>query len=462
MFRSHALAFALVVALVGPLAACGHAQKSVSLYEAGDYAGAARAADDGLAQHPKDEGLWQMRVRAALAQGDSLGLARSYHGYREAIGEDDKDLVREIAIATLEAGLQSPSAKMKVVAIQAIEAAELQDLADAVAQKMEDKDDRVVAAASIAILRGGYLQAPEVAAQMLASENAEARAIVIDGLGKKAGTLASDDLEKAATDPDPRVRRIAIRWLGQIKDQDAVALLTRRMRDPDEAVRAASATALARIGVGNLESLGTQALKDHALAVRLAGIDLLAAAKRTDRLVQVAESDPDPMVAAEAAISAKRTDLAIAAVQKAAHADLWTIRAGAANLASRAFGGDKAKPFLLGLAEDKELSVRLAAARALSHAGDKATALAIFVAALSDPDKMLSAAQDLASLGDPRGITILDEAARDPKSTPDTRSAAVAAHRGARRITAGLVAALADQSGLVRVEAAAVLLALSK
>lgn len=442
--------------------ACGHAQPSVSLYEAGDYAGAARAADDGLAKHPKDEGLHQMRVRAALAQGDSIGLARAYHNYQQAIGEDDKGLVREVAVATLEAGLQSPSAKMKVIAIQAIEAAELQDLADTVAQKMEDKDDRVVAAAAIAILRGGYLQAPEVAAGILASENAEARAIVIDGLGKKVGALAADDLEKAATDPDPRVRRIAIRWLGQIKDQNAVALLTRRMRDPDEAVRAASATALARIGIGNLESLGTQALKDRALAVRLAGIDLLVAAKRVDRLVQVAESDADPMVAAEAALAAKRSDLAIAAVQKAAQAELWTLRAGAANLATRAFGRDKASPFLLGLAADKDLGVRLSAARALAHAGGKATALPIFVAALEDPERKLAAAQDLASFGDARGTTILDAAARDLTSTPDARSAAVNAHRGARKITAGLVAALADPSGLVRVEAAAVLLALSK
>jgi HEAT repeat protein len=459
MFRSLAVGLTLGLLLV----ACGHAQHSLSLYESGDYAGAAKAADDGLAAHPGDEGLWQMRIRAALAQGDSLGLARSYQSYTESRGSDDKDLVRELAIATLESGLQSPSAKMKVLAIQAIEAAEIQDLADSVAQKMEDKDDRVVAAAAIAILRGGYVQAIEAAESSLASENAEARAIVVEGLGKKAGSLAADDLEKAATDPDPRVRRIAIRWLGQIKDQNATALLMRRMKDPDEAVRAASATALARIGIGNLEGLGTQALKDHALAVRLAGIDLLVAAKRTDRLVQVAESDADPMVAAEAAIEAKRSDLAIAAVQKAAQADLWTIRAGAANLATRAFGAsDKARPFLATLAQDKELAVRLSAARALAHAGDKATAMTIFTAALADPDKMLAAAQDLAALGDPRGISILAEAARDPKATPDTRSAAVEAHRGAHRITSGLVAALADSTGLVRIEAAAVLLALSK
>ena len=456
MFRSlPALLFTFAIS------ACGHARTSVSLYESGDYAGAARAADQGLAQHPNDEGLWQMRVRAALAQGDSAGIATAYAAYVSSRGEDDKELVRELAIATLEAGLESPSAKMKIVSIQAIEAAELQDLADSVAQKMEDKDDRVVAAAAIAILRGGYPQAPDVVDQLLASENPEARAIVIEGLGKKVGALAADDLQRAATDPDPRVRRIAIRWLGQIKDTNAVALLTRRMRDPDEAVRAASATALARIGIGNLEALGTQALKDRALAVRLAGIDLLAAAKRTDRLVQVAESDADPMVAAEAALEAKRSDLAMAALQKAARAELWTMRAGAANLAIRAFGKDGAPRFLRELAADKELAVRLAAARALLHAGDRTTAMAIFTEALATPEQMLAAASDLAGIGDPRGVSALDSAARAGKDA-NGRSAAVAAHRGARTITGGLVGALADQSGLVRVEAAAVLVALAK
>jgi hypothetical protein len=35
-------------------------------------AGAAKAADEGLANHPDDDGLWQMRIRAALALGDGV------------------------------------------------------------------------------------------------------------------------------------------------------------------------------------------------------------------------------------------------------------------------------------------------------------------------------------------------------------------------------------------------------
>jgi len=80
-----------------------------------------------------------------------------------------------------------------------------------------------------------------------------------------------------------QVRRTAIRWLGQIKDGDAVELLTRHLHDPDDTVRAAAASALARIGLGNLAELGKLALHDRALAVRLAGIELVAAAHDTAR-----------------------------------------------------------------------------------------------------------------------------------------------------------------------------------
>jgi len=451
-----------VLVLLLTLAACASRNKqSVALYEKGDYAGAARAAEEGLAAHPKDEGLWQMRIRAALAQGDRDGIAKAYAGYHDAIRADDRDLLRELAIATIEQALASPSVKMKVAAIQAVEANELHALADVVAERMEDNDDRVAGAAAIAILRG-YQQAPELASQLLRSEDAEARRIVIEGIGKKVGKLAAADLQAAASDPDPRVRRAAIRWLGQLKITAAAAVLARRLKDPDEGVRAAAASSLARLGTGDLPAFAKRALEDRALAVRLAGVELLAAAKRTDDLVRLAETDADPLVAAEAAISVKRADLAARALDRALADDRWAMRAGAANLAVRAVGKDAGVALARRLTADKELAVRLAGARVLAHHGDRTAATAIFVEALATPDLALSAATDLAELGDPRGAQALDAAVRDTSAGEERRASAVVAHRSARRVTPGLVAALADPSGVVRVEAAAVLLALSK
>lgn len=443
------------------LASCANrAMHSVSLYDKGDYSGAARAADEGLAQHPDDDGLWGMRIRAALALGDADGVAKAYETYVSHRGDVDKELLRDLATATLGQALASPSARLKVAAIDAAAEIKIEALSAEVIERLGDEDDRVAASAAIAVLKS-HPQAPQIADEMLRSENAEARKIAVDGIGKKIGKLAVADLETAGSDHDPRVRRAAIYWLGMIKDTDAVELLTKRLRDPDDSVRAASAHALAQIGIGNLEALGKQALKDHSLAVKLAGIELIAAAHREDEVVALA-SDPDPMVAVQAAITVKRPDLGARAIERAIAAEDWTVRAGAANLLVQAVGTTAALPIARNLTNDKELAVRLAAARVLAHDGDPETAKRVFAAALETPDHGVQAAADLAALGDPSGARALSSFVRDLKTTPEQRASAASAHRTAHKVTPGLVAALADPNGLVRVEAAAALGMLSK
>ena len=449
----------LGLALVLGLGCAQRARQSITLYEAGDYAGAARAADAGLAAHPNDSALWRMRIRAALALGDAGGVASAYETYRGRYGGDDESLLRDLATATLGQALASPSAKLKITAIEAVASAELHALADQVAERMGDEDDRVAASAAVAILRG-YPQAPQVVDDMLRSEEPEARRIAVEGLGKKVGALALDDLRKAADDADPRVRRAAIRWLGQLKDKQAPPLLAPQLGHADEGVRAAAVHALVRLGAGDLPALAKQALADSSLPVRLAGVEVLRALKAAAELTALAE-DPDPMVALEAAIAAVNPALAQRALERAAAAPQWTIRAGAANMAARAVDRTHAVLVAKRLAGDPQLGVRLAAARSLASAGDRAAALELFAAALAT-DPTVSAATDLARLGDERGVRALEAAVRDPAHGADRRAAAAAAHVTARHITPGLVAALADASGVVRVEAAAALVALAR
>jgi HEAT repeat protein len=447
----------------------GHAGQVVAQYEAGDFAGAARTADAELAAHPGDEALWQMRIRAALALGDAPGVATAYAAYRTRLdGEDDRELLRDLAIATLGQALTAPSVKLKIAAIEAVEAAELEPLADQVAQRMRDDDDRVIAAAAVAVLHGAP-DAGQALGDMLRSEDAEARRIAVEGTGKKIGKPALGFLEAAGADPDPRVRRAALRWLGQLRDPAAVPLLIQHLRppgDPDEAVRAVAASALARIGpIGatgapQLVELARTALADRALAVRLAGVELLAAAHATGELAALAD-DRDPAVATEAAIAAGGGPAAARAAERAAGSADWAVRAGAANLATRAVGKDAALVLARRLAGDPELAVRLAAARVLAHAGDRPAAAAIFAAALAT-DHRIDAAVDLAMQDDPRGAQALDDAVRDPAHGAAHRAAAAAAHRAAHRITPGLVAALADDSGAVRIEAAGALALLTR
>jgi HEAT repeat protein len=459
MLRAMRFSFVLAFALG---ACAGRAKQSVALYETGDYAGASRAADQELANHPDDDGLWAMKVRAALALGDADTVARAYASYVQRRGSDDKDLLRELSTATLGQGLASPSARLKIEAIDAIRDLEIMALADPVAERMGDEDDRVAAAAAIAVLHA-YPQAPRVAGDMLNSENPEARRIAVDGIGKKVGRPALADLEKAGGDSDPRVRRAALYWVGTLRDADGVELCTRHLKDSDDSVRAAAATALAHIGLGNLEEAGKRALADRALAVRLAGIELYVAAHRDDVVAALAD-DPDPLIGINAAIAIARTHpgLAQQPMERAVTAADWTTRAGAVNLAIAAVGREMGLAFAHRLTSDPALPVRLAAARVLAHTGDAGGARPIFAAALVAPDHGIEAAADLAALGDATGIAALSADVRDAQRSPEQRAEAASAHRTAHHVTPGLVAALADPNGLVRVEAAATLGELAK
>lgn len=442
------------------LAGCAsHAGPAIKLYEAGDFAGAAREAQAGLTAHPHDDSLWGMRVRAALALGDGPGVTSAYAAYVAVNdGKDDAALVTDLATATLRQALASPSAKLKLVAIRAVAKVEIQALADAVGERMGDDDDRVAATAAIAVLHG-YPQAPGVAADMLKSEDPEARRIAVEGIADKVGPAAVVDIREAATDPDPSVRATAIRWLGVFKDQASSAVIIRNLKHPDDGVRAAAVTAMAAIGKAtkasavDLQRLADSALADPALAVRLAGVRVLAQLK-AEPVLTALTTDPSPLVAVEAAIALGRKDLAAAALNRAGSAESPSIRAGAANTALRALAQPDAVAFVTMLAADPEATVRLAAARALAAAGQREAAAPIFAAAAAtDP----GAAADLARLGDPRGVAALAALISAPDSPSDLRALAAAAHLIARRITPALVGALADSSGVVRVEAAAAL-----
>lgn len=447
------------VVILAALTACAsHATQSISLYEAGNYEAAAKAADDGLLDHPDDAALWGMRVRSAVALGKPLDIARAYGDYMARRGGDDRELLHDLSTATLEQALASPSTILKLRAIATIEELEISDLAENVGQAMNDEDERVQAAAAVAVIHG-FAQAAHVAADMLHADNAEARRIALDGVAKKIGKIALPDIEKGALDRDPRVRAVAVRWLGHYKDVDAVTVCTKRLHDPDQNVRAAAATALAQIGLGDLAAVAKRALADRALVVRLAGVGVLATSNDTAKLVALT-GDPNPLVALEAALAVKQThpDLAAAAVQRALASSEWTTRAGGVNSLTRALAPADVIVAAKAATADPELAVRLAAARVLAHVGDVVDATAVFAAAPTDVD----AAADLGALGDPRGLASLDALATDPERTAEQRAAAIAAYRTSRHVTPTVVAALADSSGLVRVEAAATLAALAK
>ncbi|MCA9675372.1 MAG: HEAT repeat domain-containing protein, partial [Myxococcales bacterium] len=215
------LAVAVVAAGCGPSAS---AKKAQTLIDRGDYAGAADYAASELAKHPGDRDLWRVRIRAALGQHDARGAVALYGQWRGVHGEDDGGTLRMMAMTTIWQALESPSATTRLDAVRAVERLELEPLADKVAALMGDDEDVVAAAAAVAILRS-YYQAPHVAGELLGSQDPEARAIAVEGIGRKVGARAGDDLRPLATDHDPRVRRAVAVALGAIAEPRDTELL---------------------------------------------------------------------------------------------------------------------------------------------------------------------------------------------------------------------------------------------
>lgn len=466
----------LCVGLVG--CASAPVRESVRRYESGDFAGSRAAAKAALARSESDDDAWGMKLRAELALGDAGAVMETYAAYQQRRGSDDAILLRDVAQATLGQGLKSPAARVRMAAIVGVEAAEIEDLADAVMALLGDDNPQVAVTAALAVL-SGHPDAAKIAEIALKNDDPAVRRIAVNGVGKKVGMLAVADIRAAATDHDAGVRRIAVRWLGQLKDADSVDTLRGRLRDKDDGVRGAAATALAKIATNSatkldLAGMAREQLKIEGLATRLGAIDLAQAAHADDLLRTLAQDDDVSVaLAAVSALSAPDATLALAVFERARKSESYAARAGAMNVAPRAIGKEAALPYYRELTNDPNPVVRLTAARQLAHAGGSAggvkadveLATTIFAAVLegsADFDNRLSAAVDLAALHDSRGLQALSKFTTERALTADERTAAAAAHRMARVVTPGLVAALADASGQVRVEAASALLAIRR
>lgn len=451
----------LVLLLATFAAACGSsaaARRAQALYDQGDFQGAARSADADLAAHPGDDALHRVALRARLADGDARGAVDGYLAWRRG-ADDDRPALRLFAETTFQQALRSPSNAIKVQAIEAIEDLEIEDLADDVIQRLGDDDDQVQAAAAVAVLHS-HPQAPEVLAAMLTSDDPAARAIAVRGMATKIGIHAADDLRTATKDPDPRVRRAAIAGLAPLDDGETTDTLAQlAAKDADDGVRAAALHALARGHRGDQRALATAALADKSLAVRLAAVDVLTASGDAATIHSLL-AHADPLIAIAAAPAATKTDPAgaAAAIDRALADPAPETRAAALNLAIAALGKPAAADRAGHATTDAAIPVRLAAARVLASADRKAPAIDVLATVLgtAEPDDRIHAAADLARLADPRGVAALDELTRTADTVP-RRRAAVSAHLTARRITPGLVSALADAAPEVRVDAARVL-----
>lgn len=445
------------------LVACGSmppgAKKAQRLLKAGDFAGAEKVADAELARFPKDPSLWRIKIQAGMLAGDAAGAVDDYGRWRGIRGAHDRDILETMAKTTLWQALRVPSSAVKTEAIQNIERLEVEALAQDVADRIADEDDAVAAAAAVALLRA-HPQAPYIATQLLSSDDPRARAIAVEGIGRKIGAAARDDLVPMLGDSDPTVRRTAAFAIGAMEtDEDTAALARVARDDADGAVRAAALRGLGRGTRSGVADAARAALADDYLGARLAAVHLLAEEHLTDELATLAAGgDAFVAIRAAVAIAGDRGAEAAAAVSRHLGADEWSVRVAALGALARTMDAATAIERARAALADPSVSVRIAAARALIALDSPDGAVEGLVAALSDDldSPRIQAAIELARIGDARGTAALAELARSANA--DTRRSGVRSHVHIGEVTDSLIAALSDEAPLIRVAAAAAIL----
>jgi HEAT repeat protein len=305
--------------------------------------------------------------------------------------------------------------------------------------------DAVVRATAAAALATDVEAARAVLRQALSAPEPAARVAALDGVAPLAdgGELAA----RAAGDPDEAVRARAAWILAGMK---AAELVERLAADAAAGVRAEALRALSSFEPQRAAQLAEPLLADPSLAVRLSALSALARCGDRGRLLSLAGA-ADRWVALRAAVQLK-DDAALAAVEKAAADPQASLRVAAVNAAGEL--GERGRKLAITLLADRDLEVRLAAARAVLSTGGEETARRVLQSALRTP-RRLEAADELARMGDADGRRALAEASHDADAA--TRRAAVAA-LGALSPAPELEGALADPDAGVRLAAARALL----
>lgn len=176
-------------------------------------------------------------------------------------------------------------------------------------------------------------------------------------------------------DPDPGLRLVAARALGQIPGAHAgVAALEQALRDDDPAVRAAGCRSLGQLGAPESVPALLAASRDASALVRATAVQALVQQNSPlalPRLREVAQVDPSPAVIMQAidGLSRSQADEDLVLLMTLTRAPDHEIVKAAARGLSRC-QSHRATAAVIGLLDHARWDVRWAAAEALAERGD--------------------------------------------------------------------------------------------
>lgn len=212
-------------------------------------------------------------------------------------------------------------------------------------------------------------------------------------------------------DPDPGVRLLAARALGQITgEHEGTAALILALHDDDPGVRAAACRGLGQLGAAEAAPALLVASRDVHPSVRAAAVQALVTLDNPialARLREVVLADAAPVVVIQAIAGLSRSgsdqDLVLLMSLTRAH-DHEIVKAAARGLARRS--AHRATAAVLGLLEHPRWDVRWAAAEALAERGDPTALAPLRRVHAVEPDPLVrqvlaAATQRLEQVGNP-------------------------------------------------------------
>lgn len=303
------------------------------------------------------------RVRGAADRGDVTAALRLYAEYVDERGDNDPDLLSDVALAVLREAASSDDPRVRSAGFSSLRGlgAHAHDVLEPLSARPGAVGDR--AAAILYELDGRAGAPPSRLRAALATDDPERRVAGLVALRGRAGLRR---LVRRARDPDVALRVAVVRELSRRRGEVAAtqALIERAREDADAMVRAAAVMALGGHGREAFEALRA-ALTEGDAIVRMAAPAALMAASPDDGATALA-----PLLTPEftnlsievaRVLAARHDERAARYVVDALHHARAALRPQAA-VAAQALGEQHAAGLAAFLRDaDPEVSIRVAA-----------------------------------------------------------------------------------------------------
>ena len=369
-----------------------------------------------------------LKIKSLIRLNRPTDALSEYEHLFEQVKQDERPLLRELALAFITPMLKDMREQMRGAAYTAL--------------KELDSD------ASIPYFEDG-----------LSDGSALIRALAVEGLGRLPAGRRSKTLNKALEDQAGMVRAAAVKVVSRSGDSAALGKIQHALNDEQGIVRITAAGALEKLNHGKGWDLVRQAATASNPEERATALRMLGEMKdpRGLPILQQALTDAQPSVrgAAAAAMGELQLKEAVPFLEEAIHDRLPAVRA-AAIVGLGELGATISVNAIRGALHDGNLPVRAAAVSALLQLGvpyDQVSGAINELAQQVDPGVRAAVARALSKARERQAIDALESFLEDPLPRPRIAAVRSLGHTGGVSEIPVLKRALHDQDEAVRATA---------